>query len=83
VKAATTVRTGNITAASDSPIAMAPIPICRALTHVGDFVPTVLVALTVNNYKDRLHLKSSSAAYLLLIIVIVNEKFLMLESRYR
>jgi hypothetical protein len=32
-------------AANDKPIAIAPIPICRALTHVGDFAPIILVVV--------------------------------------
>jgi len=45
VKAATTVRTGKTIADNDSPIAIAPIPICRALTQVGDFTLIILVVV--------------------------------------
>jgi hypothetical protein len=34
VKVATTVRTGKMIADNDSPIAKAPMPICRALTWI-------------------------------------------------
>ena len=42
MKVATTVRTGKMTAANDRPIAIAPIPIWRALTHAGDFTSIIL-----------------------------------------
>ncbi|MFL6485365.1 MAG: hypothetical protein ACJ71D_01455 [Nitrososphaera sp.] len=29
----------------DSPMATAPMPICRALTQVGDFAPMILVVV--------------------------------------
>jgi hypothetical protein len=47
VKAATTVKTGKTIADNDSPIAIAPIPICKALTHVGDLAPMILVVVIV------------------------------------
>ncbi len=45
MKVATTASTGKMIAANDSPIAIAPIPICKALTHVGDFAPIILVVV--------------------------------------
>jgi hypothetical protein len=47
-----------MTADSDSPIAIAPIPICKALIHAGGFTPIILVAAMINSYKERLHLRS-------------------------
>jgi hypothetical protein len=41
VKVAATAKTGKMIADIDSPIAIAPIPICKALIHLGDFSPNV------------------------------------------
>jgi hypothetical protein len=45
VKVAATAKTGKMIADNDSPMATAPIPICKALTHVGDFALITLVVV--------------------------------------
>jgi hypothetical protein len=60
VKAATTARTGKMIADNDNPIAIAPIPICRALTHVGGFMSMILV---LANMKIYVRLYLSNAIY--------------------
>ena len=43
MKVVTTVRIGKMIAANDRPIAKAPIPICKALTQLGDLTSVILV----------------------------------------
>jgi hypothetical protein len=45
VKAAITVKVGKIIEDIESPMAIAPTPICKALIQAGDFILVILVAL--------------------------------------
>src|SRR5918995_1569607 len=49
VKVAATAITGKMIADNDSPTAIAPIPICKALTHVGDFALIILVVVMIKH----------------------------------
>src|SRR5690606_1031691 len=57
---ATVVITGYIIAEIDSPIARAPMPICRALIHDGDFAFLVLTEDT-KSLVQEVELKDSKA----------------------
>jgi hypothetical protein len=67
VKVAAIAKTGKMIADNASPMATAPIPICKALTHVGDFLSTTKCSCSafISLYIAEVALKDSKTELIL------------------